>query len=217
MEKKIVIFGAGKGLSQSVARLFGQQGFSVSLVARSEERLKQLVEELKQQGISADYAVCDLANEQSLTAVMQHYEHAGLPEVVLFNAFMYYEGGFETETWEHLKTEFDIDFGAAFNIVKRWLPLYREAGRGNLFFTGGGLALYPMEQFLGVSVTKAALRAMVYATAKEVENTGIHLATVTVQGNIGGDDPKYAPDAIARQYWTLYEQQPSERETEICY
>lgn len=170
-----------------------------------------------QQGVSADYAVCDLANEQSLTAVMQHYEQAGLPEVVLFNAFMYYEGGFEAETWKHLRAEFDIDFGAAFNIVKRWLPLYREAGRGNLFFTGGGLALYPMEQFLGVSVTKAVLRAMVYATAKEVENTGIHVATVTVQGNIGGDDPKYAPDAIARQYWTLYEQQPSERETEICY
>lgn len=23
--------------------------------------------------------------------------------------------------------------------------------------------------------------------------------------------------SVARQYWTLYEQQPSERETEICY
>ena len=149
--------------------------------------------------------------------LMQQIEADGLPEVMLFNAFMYYEGGFNVETWAHLKEEFDIDFGAAFNIIKRWLPLYRETGQGKMFFTGGGLALYPMSDYLGVSVTKAALRAMVFAAAKTMADTPVHVAPVTVQGNIGGEDPKYAPDLIAKEYWTLYEQQHGAYEVErLC-
>ena len=217
LKRQIVIFGAGPGLSQSIARLFGKQGFSISLVARNEQRLQTLTGELNDAGISASYKVCDMADEQSLTTVMQQYEAEGMPDVVLFNAFMFFAGGFDQETWTHLKEEFDIDFGAAFNIIKRWLPLYREAGRGKLFFTGGGLALYPMDEYLGVSVTKAALRAMVYAAAKEAEGTDVHIATVTIKGNIRGEDPKYAPDEIAKEYWTLYEQQPAAFEIERIY
>lgn len=217
LNKQIVIFGAGPGLSQSTARLFGKQGLKVLLVARNETRLQHLVSELTAEGIAAEYAVCNLADEQSLAQVMQQIEINGIPEVTLFNAFMYYAGGFAEETWEHLKEEFDIDFGAAFNIIKRWMPKYRETGRGNLFFTGGGFALYPMSEYLGVSVTKAALRAMVFAAAKEVAGTAVHVATLTVQGNIGGEDLKYAPDEIAKQYLALYEQQPEAYEVERLY
>lgn len=217
LKKQIAIFGAGPGLSQSIARLFGKQGFKVLLVARNEQRLQSLTAGLTADDIAADYSVCNMADEQSLMQVMQQQEADGLPEVTLFNAFMYYEGDFEVETWEHLKEEFDIDFGAAFNIIKRWLPLYREAGQGKMFFTGGGFALYPMSDYLGVSVTKAALRAMVFAAAKDVTDTPVHMATVTVQGNIGGEDPKYAPGEIAKEYWTLYEQQPNAYEVERLY
>lgn len=46
----ILIFGAGPGLSHSVAKKFGSNGFDVTLVARTESKLIKEVEELKRCG-----------------------------------------------------------------------------------------------------------------------------------------------------------------------
>ncbi len=41
----------------------------------------------------------------------------------------------------------------------------------------------------------------------EEENSNVHVATVTVVGSIGGDDPHYSPHLIAAEYWKLFNQQ----------
>lgn len=74
-----------------------------------------------------------------------------------------------------------------------------------------------MPQFLGVSIGKAALRNLVLAAAESVNGTAMHIATLTVFGMIGGDEPRYAPDNIAEEYWKLYLQKPDEYITEIQY
>ena len=53
MAKTIVVVGFGPGISSAVAEKFGSSGFSVGLVARSEERLAAGVKALKAKGIEA--------------------------------------------------------------------------------------------------------------------------------------------------------------------
>lgn len=215
---KIVIIGAGTGLSRSVAKRFGREGFSVSLVARSEEKLKQEVKLLQEQNIPADYIVADVGDESALLKVLKPLKQKGAhPDVILFNAFINAAGGFEEEDWAHLKVEMDVNVGAAFNTLKEMLPVYVEADKGCLFFTGGGFGITPAPDYLGVSIGKAALRNLVQAAAQQVKDTGVHVATLTVMGFIGGEDSRYAPDRIAEEYWRLFTQQAGEFETELIY
>lgn len=214
----ILILGAGSGLSRSVARLFGKNGFSVSLVARSEVKLKDEVSLLRDENIVSNYFVADLSNQQALSDILGNFKSEGrLPEVILFNAFANAAGGFQEESWESLKKELDINAGAAFNLLKEMLPLYQEAGKGSMFFTGGGFGINPSPDYLGVSMGKAVLRSLVQAAALQTKDSNVHIATLTVMGFIGGGDPIYAPDRIAEEYWKLFNQQPGQFDTEIIY
>lgn len=213
---RILIIGSGPGLSRAVAERFGKEGFEVSLVARTESKLQQKVKTLQASGVRADYKVCDVSNETQLLALLEA-EKQNLPEVMLFNAFTAGGGSLENETWDSLRSQMDINTGAAFHILKTLLPEYRKTGKGKLFFTGGGLGVNPHPDFLGIGMTKAALRNLVYAAAKSAEGTDVHISTVTVVGNIDGEDPKYASPQIAEEYWKLYNQTSGQAETEIIY
>jgi short-subunit dehydrogenase len=213
---KICIFGAGPGLSRSVANLFGKNGFAVSLIARHEDKLQQEAKLLEASNIKVDYIAGDVSEENFMTGILEKLNSIDqLPDVILYNAFIANNKGIEEESWENIKRQFDVNVGGAFNILKFVLPIYKQAGHGKIFFTGGGFGLQPDPDYLALSMSKAALRNLTYASAKKVENSNVHIATVTVCGSIGGLDPKYSPDSIAAIYWDLYQQQRGHFQIEV--
>ncbi|MCD0456389.1 SDR family NAD(P)-dependent oxidoreductase [Chryseobacterium sp. LC2016-27] len=216
--KTIVIIGAGPGLGYSVAQLFGSRGFKVSLIGRNEERLKDEVRSLQSENITADYAIADAANGKELSfALTSLGAKEDLPDVILYNAFSYVEKNLENESWDSIKNQLDVNVGGAFNLLKEVLPVARKTGKGKLFFTGGGFAIDPQPNFTGLSIGKAALKNLLGGTAKSVEETDIHIASVVICGTIGGEDPKYSPDRIAENYWDLYIQERAQYQEEIIY
>lgn len=215
---QITIVGAGPGISQSVAKLFGQKGYAVALVARQEEKLKAQVEELTQLRIRTMYIVADVTDEVALTTALDQISAAlGKPEMVLYNASAMRIVDVLDEDWISIKSHMDVNIGGAFFVAKQVLPTMLAAGKGKLFFTGGGSALNPSPAIASLSIGKAGLRALVQALAKRVADTGVHVATVTVNGTVNPADAKYNPDAIAEQYWTLFQQQSGAFQTEIIY
>lgn len=214
--KKILIFGAGPGLSRSVANLFGKNEFAVSLVARNKEKLQQETKLLEASNIKADYIAGDVSEENFIVDILKKFSSPDqLPDVILYNAFIAANKGIEEESWENIKRQFDVNVGGAFNLLKSAIPLYEQAGHGKIFFTGGGFGVQPHPDYLALSMSKAALRNLTYASAKKVKNSNIHIATVTVYGSIGGPDPKYSPDSIAAIYWDLYKQQKGDFQVEV--
>ena len=214
----ILILGAGPGLSRAIAELFGRKDFHVTLVSRNEEKLRNEIAFLESKAVKADYIVGDVSKENDVTSIIDMTVNAsGLPDVIVYNAFTNVSGNFEEETWEHLKEQLDVNVGGAFYLLKKVIPLYKEIGKGNLFFTGGGLGINPMPEYLGIGMSKAALKNMVEATSLVMKDTDVHVAVVTVTGIIGGEDPKFAPSLIAEKYWELYQQDKPEFQTEIIY
>lgn len=215
---QVTIIGAGPGISQSVAKLFGQKGYAVALVARQEEKLKELVDELTELKIRSMYVVADVTEEASLIAALEQTNATlGQADMVLYNASAMRVIDVLDEEWASIKAHMDINIGGAFYVAKQALPLMLAQNKGSLFFTGGGSALTPFPQIASLSIGKAGMRALVQALARRVEGTNVHVATVTVNGTVNPEHPKYNPDAIAEQYWTLFQQQPGEFQTEIIY
>lgn len=213
-----IIIGAGTGISQGVARHFGQKGFSIGLIARNQAKLDQEVNELKTNGIQAAYAVGDSGSEASLNAALNQIHAAlGPADLILYNASASVYKPIEDETWESISQQMAVNAGGPFHILKRYLPDCKANNKGKLFFTGGGLSLHPQPAMVGLAMGKAAMRNLVLGAAQGVKGTGVHIATITVTGYVRQEDPKYNPDAIAGLFWTLYQQQPGKFETEIIY
>ncbi len=84
-------------------------------------------------------------------------------------------------------------------------PAMREAGRGTVLWTGGGLARAPQygTAVSALTAAKSALRGLAFAAAPELAAAGVRLATITVAGTVAPGGP-FDPGLIAEAFWAVH-------------
>ena len=205
MEKKtIAIVGAGPGLGNHIAEVFGKNGFRVVLMARREEKLKEYAAELAAQGVEAEYQVVDCASNASIIAGFDAVKAKyGVIDVLEYNAAVL-QGGFATVLApEELAARYQVDVAGALCAAQQVIPGQKEQGNGTILFTGGGLGLAPSSSATSISLHKAALRALAIALHDELKDSGIYVGIVNIKGGIGMDD-YYATEKVAGLFYQLY-------------
>ncbi|MGH8867134.1 MAG: SDR family NAD(P)-dependent oxidoreductase [Actinomycetes bacterium] len=211
----VVIVGAGPGLGAAVARRLGGDRATVVLLARSQERLDDLVTTLRESGASAYGVPADVANEASTRAAFAAIrERFGDPDVLVFNPSKYIGGAPTTVDVDELVDGFKIGVAGALVAVQEVAPAMRRAGRGTVLFTGSGTAIKPYVGSSGLAVAKAGLRNLAASFADELEPDGIHVGLVTVDGVLNKGE-QFTPAALAEQYWRLYAQDKASWEREV--
>ena len=85
--KKAIITGASTGIGKAVALSLAQEGCNIFMVARREEKLKELKKEIVSLGVQAEYAVGDVTDEKFVkTAVEQAHNAWGSLDVFVLAA-----------------------------------------------------------------------------------------------------------------------------------
>ncbi len=216
-QKLIAIIGAGTGISQAVAQRFGKEGYAIALVARNEEKLRSLQQELFEQEYQAHIFVADAADKASLEAAIDRIEdQVGEISVMLYNAARLKKVNVLEETAESILDDMKINIGGALTAVQKVLTPMKVKDKGTLLFTGGGLALTPHSDYSSLAIGKAALRNLVHQVAHALRFTDIKVGTVTVRGIVSEQDQKYNPQLIAEEFWKLHSQKGKD-EVEIYY
>ncbi|MEQ9301276.1 MAG: SDR family NAD(P)-dependent oxidoreductase [Cyclobacteriaceae bacterium] len=216
-DKLIAIVGAGPGISQAVAHLFGMEGYAIALIARSEEKLKVLQSELFDTGYRAHIFIADAANRKSLkTAFKKIEDQIGEVSVLLYNAARLKKLNILEESFTNIADDLKINLGGAMQSVKSVITPMKVKDHGTLLFTGGGLAIQPYPDYGSLSIGKAAIRSYVQQLAHELRFTDIKVGTVTIRGFVTPEDEKYNPAAIAKEFWKLHCDKEKEN-VEIIY
>ena len=71
LHKVILITGGGSGLGRCMAQELAQLGATVFIAGRTEEKLKHTADEIISNGGKADWAVCDIREEQDVQNLVQ--------------------------------------------------------------------------------------------------------------------------------------------------
>jgi len=223
-DRTAVVLGVGppKGLGAAIARRFAREGFRVTVMGRSAEKLDATVAELRASGAVATGVIGDVTDEELVRRTVAAADTPDAPlEAAIFNAggnwpqaFLEMDEAFLTDMW---RTNALAGFFFAKAAIQAMLP----RGRGMLVFTGATASLRGRANFGGFASAKAALRALAQSAAREFGPQGIHVAQVIVDGAIDGDrintllpglkesrgpDALLDPDAIAGNFWQLYQQ-----------
>lgn len=206
MKKTIFVLGAGKGCGNAVAKKFGGNDFRVFLMARNAEHLAAYEQEFKEIGIEVYTKAVDAADTKMVTkAFAELKEQFGAPDVLFYNVGI---TGLDSEIKEEknfdlLVNRYKVDVAGAYHAIQQVLGEDFSKKQGTILVTGGGLALYPMDAYLPLSMDKAALRAMCLALHEELKKQNVFVGTVTVTGVIEPGAP-CDPKLLAEDFWKLY-------------
>lgn len=219
--KTVAVLGVGPGLGAAVARRFAREGYSVALMARREESVAGVREEIEGAGGTALPISTDATDPASVAAAFDKVRSdLGDPEIFVYNAGAFQMGGILDLSPEKFDECFKANCAGAFYAAQQVLPAMVEAGRGTVLLTGATAALRGSARFSALAVGKFGLRALAGSMAREFGPQGVHVAHVVVDGQIdtprvremspGRDDhTMLSPDAIAETYWQLHSQHPT--------
>jgi NADP-dependent 3-hydroxy acid dehydrogenase YdfG len=208
----LVIVGAGPGISAATARRFGGEGYAVGLVSRAAAPT-QLGEELRAAGVATAEAAAEAGDPDSLTPALRALAaELGPVDVLLYNVSVGRGTTAQELTPEALQADLAAGAVGLQTAVRAVLPDMLARGGGSVLATGGGAADRPFASLPTLGVQKAALRALVQALAAGLADDGVHVATVTVRGVVGGGDRQVHPDRVAGLYADLVAETSGPRE-----
>jgi len=221
-ERKVaVVLGVGPGLGAAVARRFARAGFAIGLMARGQDKLTPVQEEIKKSGGTALSIPTDATDPASVAAgFAQVHDKLGVPEVFVYNAGAFQMGGIVEVTPEQFEQCWKANCFGGFLGAQQVLPDMVKRRRGTILLTGATASLRGSARFACLAVGKFGLRALAQSLAREFGPQGIHVAHIIVDGQI--DTPRLramapqrelhtmlSPDAIAETYWQLHVQDPT--------
>jgi NADP-dependent 3-hydroxy acid dehydrogenase YdfG len=217
MTRTILVCGHGPGISDAVARKFGQQGFAVALVARNADRLNAAAAELGKAGITAKAFPADLGDAEAVRGLVRDVRASLGPVAVLhWNAYARGAGDLTTSTRDELRGVLDISVHGLISAVQEALPDLKSE-KGAVLVTGGGFANYDPNvdgfavriQAMGLAIGKAAQHKAVGLLHQRLAPEGVFVGEVMVLGAVKGtafDSGAATLEAstVADRFWQLY-------------
>ncbi|MGH9138456.1 MAG: SDR family NAD(P)-dependent oxidoreductase [Acidimicrobiales bacterium] len=178
-DRTCVVTGASSGIGAAIAAQLAQRGFGVTLVARREDRLRSLADELaKAHEVRAEVIAADLTDPASRDAVATQLAERGLAVDVLVN-----NAGFSTTGPVH-RSDPDrevamirTDVEAVADLCSRFLPGMVERGTGAVLNVASTAAFQPIPGQAGYAAAKSFVLSYSQALRTEVRGKGV---TVTV-------------------------------------
>lgn len=174
-----VVTGSSAGLGRRLARDLAAAGAVVIAVARREERLRDLVEEMRGQSPQSSYRTCDLSDAASFVGLLQAVEdERGRIDILANIAGV---GGImrrQPTTVESLRSVMEVNFIAPVAGMVAVLPGMRARRFGAIANMSSDDGRAPGPGAADYAASKAALSAATESLSYEARPDGVFLHTV---------------------------------------
>jgi len=175
-----LITGASAGIGEAVARELASRGHGVTLVARREDRLRDLAAELKaERGIRAEPIAADLTDAAARDRLANRIEELGLEVEILFNnAGFGGSGHVASSDRERLISMVRVNCEALLDFQARYIPPMVGRGRGAVINVASTAAFQPIPGTATYAATKAFVLSLSEAVHEELKGTGVTVTAV---------------------------------------
>jgi short-subunit dehydrogenase len=179
--RTVLITGASSGIGEAFADVFAAEGFDLVLVARREDRLRQVADRLQRQHrVRAEVIVSDLSQPASAQALCDELEARGITVDALVNNAGYgIPGQFLASPWERHQAMLQVMVVGLSELTHRLLPGMIARGYGRVINVASlaGLVPAPAGHTL-YAASKALVIRFSEALSHEVRDRGVHVTAV---------------------------------------
>ena len=182
-----LVTGASGGLGRVVARALAREGVAVAVSGRREDRLAELVAELRALGARAEAVPGDLNRLDLLDALIERTEAAVGPlDVLVNNAGVENVSAFTRLSPAELSAMVDVNLAAPLLLTRRVLPGMLDRGRGHVVFVSSLAAKIGPAYCAPYAATKAGLIGLTQSLRAEYAGAPVGFSVVC-PGFIAGD------------------------------
>ncbi|MEP7213426.1 MAG: SDR family oxidoreductase [Acidobacteriota bacterium] len=175
--KVTLITGASSGIGEAFARRLAAEGHNLLLVARSEQKLRDLCDELKREyKITAHFVAIDLIEFEADERLFAETEKHGLEvDLLINNAGFGSAGDFAALDLERELEMINLNICALVALTHRYLKQMRERKGGTIINVSSAAGFQPLPFMATYAATKAFVTSFTEAVAEENRPFGIHV------------------------------------------
>jgi NAD(P)-dependent dehydrogenase (short-subunit alcohol dehydrogenase family) len=181
--KVVVVTGGSSGIGQATAVMMARAGAHVAIVARSEDKLADVVQEIEAEGGSASSFSADLADMDSCDQVIDRIvKEMGSIDVLVNNAGRSIRRSIATsyDRFHDFERCMQLNYFGSLRLIMRSLPLMQKKRRGQIINISSIGVLSNAPRFSAYVSSKAALDAFSRCAAAEFSDTGISFTTINM-------------------------------------
>lgn len=158
-----------------LARLLAGRGYGVTLVARREERLRELAAELDvEHNVRVEVVACDLARADERERLAAEVARRGLEVAVLANNAGFGSGGRFQELDREREVELvRVNIEAVVDLCGRWVPGMVERGRGAVLNVASTAGFQPLARQATYGGSKAFVLSFTEVLHSDLAGTGV--------------------------------------------
>lgn len=174
--RSALITGASSGIGAAFARRLAQEGYDLLLVARREDRLKSLAEDLSALfGIQAEVVVADLSVDADIERLVQRIEQTPQLAMLINNAGFSVVEDFSEIPLDYHLAQLKVHIEASVRLIYAALPVMKARGAGDIINVASIGAYLGMPRVANYTGTKAFLMNFSDGLALEVKKDNIRV------------------------------------------
>jgi short-subunit dehydrogenase len=222
MTKTAIIFGYGPGISHEVAEKFGNEGFNIAIVSRTQNKLDKACEYFATKNINAKGYSCDLAKPESIPRLVTKIRsEIGPINLIHWNSPSSASCNLTNATNEMWQNGFNVSCVSLSAAVQNCLADL-EASKGSILVTSGGFGFDTLEMTEMAlnwnapnwAVFQAAKRKYVSLLSQFLKPKGVYVCEVDVCAVVKTRDPQSKGTLESSKVSNLfYEMYKSRKET----
>ncbi len=176
-----LVTGASSGIGEATARALAEEGCSVALVARREDRLETLAAEIDGETLVAP---TDVTDEAAVRAMVESVREAfGGIDVLVNNAGVARGGPVAEADLDELRRTVRVNLEGVMNVTHAALPTILESEAGDVVTVSSLSARYPQEGGSAYTASKFGVNGFCRSLRKELSDEQVRV-TILMPGAV---------------------------------
>ncbi|WP_084243172.1 SDR family oxidoreductase [Planomicrobium okeanokoites] len=180
-DKVVAVMASSKGLGKATAMEFAKEGAIVFISSRSEDKLRETAEEIKQQSQNDQvfFKSCDMTDEKDIADFFAFVaDKAGRVDVLINNTGGPKAGGFDGVTDEDWYKAFDQNLLSYIRASRAVLPYMKEQQFGRIVNVSSSSTKEVLDGLILSNTFRAGMVGFAKTLAREVAGDNIMVNTV---------------------------------------
>lgn len=178
--RKILVAGASSGMGRGTAIRFAAEGASVAVVARRQDALQSLADDIRRQGGQAVPIAADLTDVAAAEAVIaKAIEQLGYLDTIIITIGTNLKNRalsvLDPADWTMMV---QVNLNSAYHVTRAILPHFRSRGGGLIVFVSSAAVQRPDGSGVAYQATKHGVVGLAHGTMQEERLNGIRTTVI---------------------------------------